>query len=258
MPVNTVSRTASQRHAILGMKLDYISSNDFMDVLIEDCKAGRTGYACSTDVNQCMLVNENKEFRDEVVNVADYVITDSFYLNLTRRLLYRVPRLELITAGVMMPALCERAAAEGIPIALIGGRDDAVLNALCDNLSSKQPELQIAYRYSPPFRPLSAEEDETVIRQIRASGARLVFVGLGCPKQERWMAAHKDSVHAMMIGLGAAFDFNAGVVKSSPPWVHRFGLEWLHRLTREPKRLWKRYLVVAPRFVFLVMTGRGK
>jgi N-acetylglucosaminyldiphosphoundecaprenol N-acetyl-beta-D-mannosaminyltransferase len=109
----------------------------------------------------------------------------------------------------------------------------------------------VVYAYSPPFRPLTEAEDEEVVEAIRASGARILFVGLGCPKQERWMAAHKGRVDAVMLGVGAAFDLHAGRVPQAPAWMQRMGLEWFFRLLQEPGRLWSRYLRHNPRFIIL-------
>ena len=104
------------------------------------------------------------------------------------------------------------------------------------------PDLQMAMD-SPPFHTLTAQEDAAVVARINARGAGVVFIGLGCPKQEYWMALHRGRVTAVMIGVGAAFDFHAGTVRRAPAWMRDTGLEWLHRLLREPGRLWKRYLV---------------
>ena len=120
-------------------------------------------------------------------------------------------------------------------------------------LREQSPDLDIACSISPPFRPLTAAEDADCIERIRCSGARLVFVGVGCPKQERWMAAHNSDFDAVMIGVGAAFDYISGATNAPPDWVHRAGLEWFYRLLSEPRRLWRRYLVQNPRFLLLCL-----
>ena len=111
------------------------------------------------------------------------------------------------------------------------------------------PGLVIAGAVSPPFRPSTAEEEAAAVQAINASGARTVWVGLGCPKQELWMAAHRGRVQAVMVGVGAAFDYHADTVARAPTWMQRAGLEWLHRLASEPRRLWRRYLVTNTLFV---------
>jgi exopolysaccharide biosynthesis WecB/TagA/CpsF family protein len=143
------------------------------------------------------------------------------------------------------------------PVGFYGGHPEA-LEALVRNLSARFPGLRVVYAYSPPFRPLTPEEDERVTEEINASGARILFVGLGCPKQEWWMAEHKGRVRAVMLGVGAAFDFHAGRVRQAPVWMQRAGLEWLFRLVQELRRLWRRYLKHNPRFLllaFLQLTG---
>ena len=111
--------------------------------------------------------------------------------------------------------------------------------------------------YSPPFRPLTEEEDEAIVAQINAGGADFVWVGLGAPKQENWMAAHQGRVHGLMVGVGAAFDYMAGNIQRAPQWMQNCNLEWLYRLLQDPKRLFKRYLVTNTKFIWNVCI-RGK
>lgn len=118
--------------------------------------------------------------------------------------------------------------------------------------ASDSPNCPIAYASSPPFRQLSRQEDAAVIREINGSGTRILFVGLGCPKQERWMALHKGALNATMLGVGAAYDFLARTKPQAPLWMQRTGLEWLFRLATEPRRLWRRYAYNNPRFLVLL------
>jgi N-acetylglucosaminyldiphosphoundecaprenol N-acetyl-beta-D-mannosaminyltransferase len=121
---------------------------------------------------------------------------------------------------------------------------------LADRLMLKYPGIQIVGTYSPPFRPLTPEEDEAIIQRINDSRTDIIWVGIGSPKQEYWMAAHLGRLDVpVMIGVGAAFDFLAGVKKQAPRWIQRSGFEWLFRLITEPRRLWRRYLMVVPLFV---------
>src|SRR5262249_33817743 len=140
------------------------------------------------------------------------------------------------------------AAAQGVPIYLYGG-NPVVLEQLQANLRKQFPELLIAGAESPPFRVLTREEDESVVERINASGAQLVFIGLGCPKQDHFAHEHRDRIRAVQLCVGAAFDFLAGTKKTAPAWMQRHGLEWLYRLCQEPRRLWKRYLVTNSIFV---------
>ena len=148
----------------------------------------------------------------------------------------------------LMLDYCAHAAEQGEAIFLYGSTEDT-LSALQRQLLSRWPALRIAGALSPPFRPTSATEDDAGVQAINASGARTVWVSLGCPKQELWMAAHRDRVHAVMVGVGAAFDFHAGAVARAPAWMREHGLEWLHRLASEPGRLGRRYVVTNTVFV---------
>jgi N-acetylglucosaminyldiphosphoundecaprenol N-acetyl-beta-D-mannosaminyltransferase len=143
---------------------------------------------------------------------------------------------------------CEWAAANGESIYLYGG-SESTLSALTIRLMRAFPRLVIAGATSPPFRPMTVEEDAAAAAAINASGAGTVWVGLGCPKQEFWMDSHRGQVNATMIGVGAAFDYHSGTVRRAPVWLQRLGLEWLYRLGSEPRRLWRRYLFTNAYFV---------
>jgi N-acetylglucosaminyldiphosphoundecaprenol N-acetyl-beta-D-mannosaminyltransferase len=149
---------------------------------------------------------------------------------------------ERINGPDVMWKYCEQAAGGGESVYFYGSTE-TTLRLLSKKLKAAFPELRIAGTVAPPFRALSAAEDESMVDAINRSGAGVVFVGLGCPKQETWMAAHRGRIRAVMVGVGAAFDFHAGTVKRAPLWMQRTGLEWLHRICSEPRRLWRRYLV---------------
>lgn len=155
----------------------------------------------------------------------------------------------------LMARFCAAAAQDGTRIYLYGGRDEDSLKLLAERLLLRFPGLQIAGGYSPPFRPLTAAEREHVIADIDGCEAKVVWVGTGQPKQEIWMAEMRKHLQApLLVGVGAAFDFHAGLLAQAPPWMQRSGLEWLFRLSREPRRLWRRYLTQNPRFLI----GFGK
>ena len=130
------------------------------------------------------------------------------------------------------------------------GSTQQTLDSLFASLQKKYPGIQIAGMYSPPFRPLTAEEDEMVVRQIMASNPDFIWVGLGAPKQEIWMADHKGKVNALMVGVGAGFDYFVGNIQRAPQWMQKCNLEWLYRLIQDPKRLFKRYLHTNPAFIW--------
>jgi N-acetylglucosaminyldiphosphoundecaprenol N-acetyl-beta-D-mannosaminyltransferase len=152
--------------------------------------------------------------------------------------------------------VCAESIKQGWKHYLYGGAD-GVAEQLAGKLRAKFPGLQVVGTYCPPFRPLTAEEDQQVCDAINRSGADIVWVGLSTPKQEYWMARHVGRVEApVMVGVGAAFDFHAGLKSQAPRWMQRSGLEWFFRLLTEPKRLWKRYLVNNPLFVYYLLLQR--
>ncbi len=207
-------------------------------------------YVCVANVHMIMEAYDAPDFRD-IVNAADLVTPDGMPLVWTlRRLGY--PGQERVYGPILTLHLLDMATKRRIPVGFSGGSPET-LRLLMAVLNEKYPSLDIRYFHSPPFRPLSLAEDETVIREINTTGCRLLFVGLGCPKQERWMAEHRSKIQAVMIGVGAAFDFYAGTKRQAPSWMQKSGLEWLFRLSQEPGRLWQRYLYHNPRFMILIM-----
>ena len=235
---------------ILGMRVDATSYEDATRRVLAWAKGRESRYVCVANVHMTMEAYDSAEFR-QIVNTSDLVTPDGVPLVwMLRRL--GVPDQERVYGPELTLRVCEVAAREGVPVGFYGGAPEA-LEALVKNLKRRFPDLSVVYAYSPPFRPLTPEEDAEVVEAINTSGARILFVGLGCPKQERWMAAHKGKVQAVMLGVGAAFDFHAGRVPQAPKWMQRAGLEWLFRILTEPRRLWRRYARHNPRFVILAL-----
>jgi N-acetylglucosaminyldiphosphoundecaprenol N-acetyl-beta-D-mannosaminyltransferase len=185
------------------------------------------------------------------VNNADLATPDGMPVAwlIGRRRGIRQPR---VNGPDLMLALCQGAAARGIPVAFFGS-GERTLMLMREQLLAQFPALRIALMLAPPYRPLSEEENLSYVRQLNESGAAVVFVGLGCPKQECWMNAHRAELAAVSIGVGAAFDYLAGTVRRPPPWMRRAGLEWLGRLLAEPGRLWRRYLVTNTVFLLYAL-----
>jgi N-acetylglucosaminyldiphosphoundecaprenol N-acetyl-beta-D-mannosaminyltransferase len=150
----------------------------------------------------------------------------------------------------LTPAILSAAEEQGIPVGFFGGASD-VLAVLLKIVAQRWPRLEVVYSYSPPFRALTPDEDQAIADEINSSGARILLVGIGCPKQENWMARHKGRIECVSVGVGAAFDFITGIKKQAPLAMQRSGTEWLYRLLSEPRRLWKRYLLHNPRFMAL-------
>ncbi|WP_342643432.1 WecB/TagA/CpsF family glycosyltransferase [Rhodoligotrophos ferricapiens] len=233
---------------VVGMRVDPDNLEQVTEKVIQWAQRRESRYVCVANVHMAIEAHRNQDFGD-IVQRADLATADGMPLVWMLRFLgerdkQRVPGREQVLA------LCREAAARGIPIGLFGGTSEVLLR-LQQTLESLFPGLQIAFSASPPFRQLSLAEEAEYIDQINSSGVGVLFVGLGCPKQEVWMARQKGRVHAVMIGVGAAFDFIAGVKPVAPSVVQSLGLEWLHRLVHEPTRLWRRYLTTNTIFIFL-------
>ncbi|MBU6337307.1 MAG: WecB/TagA/CpsF family glycosyltransferase [Acidobacteria bacterium] len=160
------------------------------------------------------------------------------------------PEASRVYGPELMSRYCARSAKTGVPMYLYGGRDRPSLDLLISELERRYPGLNIVGSYCPPFRPLDEVERRDVLSEIESSGAQVVWVGIGQPKQEHWMSQMRHDIGpVLMVGVGAAFDFHAGLVRQAPAWMQRLGLEWLYRLTQEPKRLWARYARYNPLFI---------
>ncbi|MDF1516215.1 MAG: WecB/TagA/CpsF family glycosyltransferase [Anaerolineae bacterium] len=208
-------------------------------------------YVCVIPVHSIMLAFDNPELRT-IINASGMVTPDGVPVVWVSRL-FGFKQTRRVYGPDLMLALCEHSTQNGYAHYFYGGAE-GVPEKLVQNLQQRCPGVKIAGTFSPPFRTLSEEEDQRIIDTINGSGADIVWVGLGSPKQEYWMASHRDRLTApVLIGVGAAFDFHAGVKKQAPLWMQRSGLEWLFRLLSEPSRLWKRYLVNNPRFVWHVI-----
>nr|MDQ3041653.1 WecB/TagA/CpsF family glycosyltransferase [Acidobacteriota bacterium] len=183
------------------------------------------------------------------VNGADLIIPDGMPLVWMQKL-QGEGQAARVRANDLMILLCAYAEKNDLTVGFYGGKQ-SVIDAITKRARKDFPKLKIACAFSPPFRPLTDAEDAEITAEINRKNPDILFMGLGCPKQENWMAAHKNRVKAVMLGVGASFDFFAGNVKESPEWLGKLGLEWLFRLTQEPRRLWRRYLILNPRFVRL-------
>ncbi len=240
-----------QSHHVLGMRVDYAPKSQFYKEIISRALAGQAGYCCVPNVHQCILSYENPDHR-RIVNSADWVLSDSTILQRTRSWLYGVPLQTPVRGAEIMIDLCAQAAGRGVKVGFFGASPKSI-EGLKLRLSQGYPSLNIAFAASPPFRALGAEENDQFLSDMTAAGVQLLFVGMGCPKQETWMALNRDKFSGAMIGVGAAFDFNAGVVKAAPATIHRLGFDWLWRLLAEPRRLFKRYMTTSPKFILLAI-----
>jgi N-acetylglucosaminyldiphosphoundecaprenol N-acetyl-beta-D-mannosaminyltransferase len=234
--------------SVLGVPLaltDYEHTMDWMDATIAH---GETGYICVAATHTIMVCHEDAELREAVLN-SSLTVPDGQPLvwamnalggNLTDR----------VYGPDLMARFCDRAAQNGTRMYLYGGRNQGALVQLALNLRQRYPGVKIVGGYSPPFRDLSPDEEDGIVDEINRTKADVIWVGVGAPKQEKWMAAMRPRLDAaVLVGVGAAFDFHAGLVPQAPEWMQSAGLEWLYRMAQEPRRLGPRYVRYNPRFV---------
>ena len=205
------------------------------------------GYICVAAVHTVMAFQEDPELRSAVLG-ASLTVPDGQPLVWAINLLgHNLP--SRVYGPDLMERALERAADSGLRMYLYGGRRES-LERLREELPRRYPGLQLAGVRHAPFHPLSDEEADAIAAELNASGADVIWVGLGVPRQEKWMAAMRERLEApVLVGVGAAFDFHAGVKRQAPDGLQRLGLEWAFRLAQEPRRLWRRYLRYNPRFV---------
>ena len=237
----------SDRRRVISIDVNYLAGTDRDNIVNRLIGIPGAAYVCVANVHMCMEAFDDPGFRS-IVNNADVVIPDGRPLVWAQRLLGDRDAQQLRGMDLMF-MLCEAAVRDKVPVGFYGA-SEAVLGRLVAGLKQQFPSLNVVLQIAPPFRSLTAGEDSQYVDQINRSGVRFLFVGLGCPKQERWMAEHKESLNCVMLGVGAAFDFIAGNKRHAPRWMQVCGLEWLFRLMCEPRRLWRRYLIQNPRFIW--------
>jgi N-acetylglucosaminyldiphosphoundecaprenol N-acetyl-beta-D-mannosaminyltransferase len=245
-----------QRVNILGVGISAIDMNMALQTMEDWLTRREPHYVCVTGVHGTMESQRDAELR-RIHNAAGLVTPDGMPLVwLSRALGFRHVR--RVYGPDLMRTVCQHSVRQGYRHFFYGGAP-GVADKLAGCLQDLFPGIQIAGTYCPPFRPLTPEEDLAVVAQINMAHPDIVWVGLSTPKQERWMATHVQRLSApVLIGVGAAFDFLAGVKRQAPRWMQRSGLEWLFRLLLEPRRLWRRYLINNPGFLWLLfLTALG-
>jgi N-acetylglucosaminyldiphosphoundecaprenol N-acetyl-beta-D-mannosaminyltransferase len=236
-------------YPVLGVPLaltDYEGTLDWIDAAV---MAGHRGYLCVAATHTVMACQEDPGLREAVLG-ADFTVPDGQPLVWALKAFGHRLR-DRVYGPELMDRACARAASTGRRFYLYGGRDEpGALDQLTRKLRDRHPGLQIVGGQSPPFRPMTPAESTAAAAEINAAQPDVVWVGLGVPRQEKWMASMRARLDApVLVGVGAAFDFHAGLVPQAPDWVQRAGMEWAFRLAQEPRRLWGRYLRYNPRFV---------
>lgn len=244
------------RAKVLGVGISAIDIGDALQMIEWWIESRDQHYVCVCTVNTVMECQKDPQLR-KIVNSAGLATPDGVPLVwLTKLSGFR--NVDRVYGPDLLLAFCALAENKGYSNFFYGGAD-GVPEELAKNLQQRFPKLKIVGTFSPPFRPLTPEEDRSLREMIDTASPDVLWVGLSTPKQERWMADHLGYIRVpVMIGVGAAFDFLSGRVKQAPRWMQRSGLEWLFRLSQEPRRLWRRYLIYNPLFIynlFLQWTG---
>lgn len=235
---------------ILGVGINAVDYESAVDKIIAAARAKRPFAVSALAVHGVMTGALDAVHRHRL-NKLDLVVPDGHPVRWALGWIYGAKLPDRVYGPNLTVKVVEQAAAEGLSVYLYGSRDE-VLDRFEANLTEKFPGLRIAGRQASLFRQVTAEEQAQIAEKIRNSGASIVIVGLGCPRQETWVFENRDLVGLPMLAVGAAFDFHAGLLPQAPKWLQDRGLEWLYRLVQEPKRLWRRYVYLNPLYLFLI------
>lgn len=247
---------AAQRVDILGIQVSAVNMPEALQRLIQHIDGGHRGYVCVTDVNALLHASEDPELR-RIFNTSTLTVPDGVPLVWAGRSA-GADWMERVCGPDLMPALLKVSAEHRWSSYFLGGAPH-VAEEMIERFRQSIPDLEVSGWQSPPFRELTADEEAAMIQEINDSGAEIVWVGLGAPKQERWMDQYRDRLTAsLLVGVGGAFDMHAGRVKRAPRWIQRSGLEWAYRFAQEPGRLWKRYTRNVPVFALSMLRHAPK
>ncbi|MGI2905523.1 WecB/TagA/CpsF family glycosyltransferase [Tolypothrix sp. VBCCA 56010] len=238
------------KQRVLDFPITALRFEDQIQTILRWAIARESKTVCVANVHMLMEAHWNPEFAS-VLNNADIITPDGMPLVWMMRLL-GVRYQDRVAGMDIFLALCKLAQTQNVSVFFAGSQPD-ILSLMQKRLEQEFPKLKIAGMEPLPFRPLTETEDKALIKMINNSGAGLVFVSLGCPKQEKWMAQHQDKIKAVMIGVGGVFPVYAGIHKRAPRLVRDLGFEWLYRWLQEPRRLWNRYTQTIPAFMWLAL-----
>lgn len=236
---------------LLGVLIDAVDYEAAVGRVVAAAKEGRGLGVSALAVHGVMTGVGDAEHRARL-NRLELVVPDGQPVRWALNLLHRAALPDRVYGPRLMQEICAAAEREGLPVYLYGSRPE-VLQALVASLQRRYPRLVLAGYAPSRFRTLTPEERDELARAIRGSGARIAFVGLGCPRQEVFAYEMRERLGMPLVAVGAAFDFHAGLAKEPPAYVQRAGLQWLHRLAQDPKRLWRRYVLLNPAFLGLLL-----
>ncbi len=246
----------SGKKNLLGVMIDAVDYEAAVRRIITAAQNGQRHTVTALAVHGVMTGVSSPEHRYRL-NHFDMVVPDGQPVRWGVNSLHGTGLKDRVYGPNLMLHVCRQAAQESIPIYLFGATEE-ILTLLEENLCKKYPGLRIVGKKPSAFRKLSAEEFDQLADEIKNSGARITFVGIGCPRQEVWAYEMGDKLKMPILAVGAAFAFHAGRLSQAPRWMQDRGLEWLYRLSREPLRLWKRYALLNPTYLFLLMTQKWK
>jgi N-acetylglucosaminyldiphosphoundecaprenol N-acetyl-beta-D-mannosaminyltransferase len=242
------AEVAFSTREILGVPIAMVDYNRAIAVMDRLIDRGDRGYVCAAPVHALMVAQDDPEMLT-ALRGSTMVVPDGMPVVWAANLLGEQLR-DRVYGPELMLRYSAHSAERGHRVWLYGGRDQGSLVQLALSLRRRHPGIQVVGGYSPPFRPLGAEEEESIAREINEARPDVLWCGIGVPKQEKWMARMRDRLDVpVMCGVGAAFDFHAGRVSMAPAWMQERGLEWIYRTLQEPRRLLGRYLSTNPRFV---------
>ena len=235
---------------LLKTEVTALCLNEQISLMLQWARKRASKFVSVANVHMLMEAYWNPNFT-EVLQSADLVTPDGMPLVWMLKWL-GVTQQDRVAGMDIFLNLCQLSPSSNVSVFFLGATSD-ILEKMKERLEREFPKLSIAGLEPLPFRPLTPQEDEALIERINTSGAGLLFLCLGCPKQEQWIAKHRHRIRAVMLGLGAVFPLYAGLHKRAPQWARESGLEWLYRLIQEPRRLWRRYLITVPPFVYLAV-----
>ena len=236
---------------LFGLDVSVVDYEKATDAIIQSAKRNQSAVVSCHAAHAIVTFSGDKQLR-EMANQFQMITPDGQPVRWAMNWLHRARLKDRVYGPELMNRVCQRACDEQVKIFFYGGASEEVLDALENNVRENYPGLKIVGNYSPPFRELTESEKESVLKRIDDSEAQIVFIGLGCPKQDIFAFENRDRIRAVQVCVGAAFDFHAGTKKMAPRWMQRTGTEWLYRLCQEPGRLWKRYLVTNSQFIWRV------